>query len=302
MPVGEPDSLDLSGVVAERDLVLVTGKGGTGKSTVVAALARLAAAKRGGAVAVEVAVHPRLAEMVGDDRAIDVVQIDLDRALPRALSRLLRVPKVVASMMNNRVLRLFVRTSPAVVETVLLDELYELVRECSERGWPVIVDLPSAGHALSLLDTPRSVRRMLRTGPVASKAEKIEELLLDPARSQLVVVALPEELPVNETIELVRKAAELGMAEPKVLVNRVPVARVEEADRGLIDLLRTDPDLHLSAAGAAAHGDLAEVDEAREQIARLEQSITDPVLEIPISGREDAAGRAADVEEKLGGA
>lgn len=300
MLVGEHASLDLAAVVADRDLVLVTGKGGTGKSTVVAALARLAAAERGGAVAVELSVHPRLASMVGEDRSVDVVNIELDRALPRALSRLLRVPKVVGSMMSNRVLRLFVRTSPAVSETVLLDELFELVQECAERGWPVIVDLPSAGHAVKLLDTPGSVRRMLRVGPVATKAALIEELLLDPRRTQLVVVALPEELPVNETIELVRKASELGMAPPKVLVNRVPVAMLQQGDRGLIDLLRTDPDLYLSAAGDAAHGDLAGADEAREQISRLRQEITHPVLEIPISLHEDPADRAAEVERTLG--
>jgi arsenite/tail-anchored protein-transporting ATPase len=293
-----PDLIDM---VARRDLVLVTGKGGTGKSTVVAALARMAAARRGGAVAVEVAVHPRLATMVGEGRQVDVVNIELDRALPRALSRLLKVPKIVGSMMNNRVLRLFVRTSPAVEETVLLDELFELVQECAERGWPVIVDLPSAGHAVTLLDTPRSVRQMLRVGPVATKVARIEELLLDPERCQLVVVALPEELPVNETIELVRKAAELGMAPPKVLVNRVPVSQVDDGDRGLIDLLRTDSNIHLSAAGDAAHGDLAGVDEARIQIARLRAALVDPVLEIPISAHTDPAGRTEEVERSLDG-
>lgn len=292
---------DLGDLLAHRDLVLVTGKGGTGKSTVVAALARLAAARRGGAVVVEVSAHPQLASMVGEDRRIDVVTIELNRALPRVLSRLLQVPKIVASMMNNRVLRLFVRTSPAVVETVLLDELFELVTECAERGRPVIVDLPSAGHAVTLLDTPGAVRRMLRVGPVAAKVGRIEELLLDPERCQLVVVALPEELPVNETIELVRKAAELGMAAPKVLVNRVPVSQVEEDDRGLIDQLRTDPDIHLAAAGDAAHGDLAGADDARDQIARLRAELTDPVLEIPISELADPAARVAEVERALGG-
>ncbi|MFH1808952.1 MAG: ArsA-related P-loop ATPase, partial [Pseudomonadota bacterium] len=219
-----PTLRGLEDVVRSRDLILVTGKGGVGKSTVVAALAMLAARHRRGAVAVEIAARPHLDQLLQADARIELCNIDLERSLPRVLGRMLHLPAIVGVALNNRVLRLFVRTSPAVVETIYLDEIYELVQQNAKRDRPVIVDLPATGHAVTLLDTPSSVRRMLRVGPVAAKAALIEALLLNPQRCELVVVALPEELPVNETIELVQRARELGLSSRTVVVNQVPVS------------------------------------------------------------------------------
>jgi arsenite/tail-anchored protein-transporting ATPase len=289
----------LDRALRERDLILVTGKGGVGKSTVVAALARLAAARRGQALAVEVSAHPRLGSLVGTDRSVDVRNIQLDDALPHALSRMLRVPRVVAQMLNNRVLRLFVRTSPAVVETVLLDELFELVQRWSQRGVPVVVDLPATGHAMTLLDTPGAVKRMLRVGPVAAKAEQIRALLVDGGRCELVVVALPEELPVNETIELVRRTDEIGVAVGAVIVNQVPRALLHEADRDLIAHLEAHDDPDLRATFGAVVGDLEGVGEAQEQIARLREEIRVPLLEVPRYVHPDPSDRAAALERFL---
>jgi anion-transporting ArsA/GET3 family ATPase len=294
-----PGLSNLEEVVRARDLILVTGKGGVGKSTVVAALTRLAARHRDGAVAVELAARPHLGQLLQPDARIELCHIDLEHALPRVLGRMLHLPAILGAALNNRVLRLFVRTSPAVVETIYLDEIHELVQHNARKNRPVIVDLPATGHAVTMLDTPRSVRRMLRVGPVAGKAAQIEALLLDHRRCELVVVALPEELPVNETIELVRRAEELGLASRTVVVNQVPVSVVAAGDRGMLDLLQQQADSALSQAASAARSELDGADEARAQIERLRSKVSGPLIEVPLQVELDPAARTAAVARSL---
>jgi arsenite/tail-anchored protein-transporting ATPase len=268
-------------MLERRDLILVTGKGGTGKSTLVAALAELAARRRGHAVAVELSAHPRLPLLVSPDAAVQVVNIDAEEVVGEALSRLLHLPTVVSSLLRNRIIRTFIRTSPAIREMVALDQLAHLVDGSSRAGRPVIVDLPATGHALSFLDTPRAVHRMLRIGPLADVAERVERLLLDGARSELVVIALPEELPINETIELVRRAAAIGVGSRTVIVNQVPAPPLETRDRPLLELLGRQGDGALGRFADAAESECASVEQARAQIDRLRVAVPAAVIELP---------------------
>ena len=293
----EPHPMQRS--IAERDLILVTGKGGVGKSTVVSALARIAAARRGGAVAVEFSAHPRLPGLANGTGHIELCNIELESALPRALGRMLKVPAILGAALNNRVLRLFVRTSPAVMEMIILDEIYTLVEQHAPKGHPVIVDLPASGHAVSLLDTPRSVRRMLRVGPVAEKAKVIERLLLDRDRSELVVVALPEELPVNETIELVQRADDAGLRTRTVVVNQVPNQTVAEEDRQLLGIMQQGGDANMAQVADLAQGELDGADQVRAQIERLRDAVSGPVIEVPLSAELKPARRADAVARAL---
>jgi len=278
-PSTEHRALDQA--VLHRDLILVTGKGGVGKSTLVAALARLAARRRGGAVAVELSAHPRLGPLIGNGAQIEAVNLELEKALPLSLGRMLHVPAVLGAVLGNRILRLFIRASPAAAEMILLDELFELVAKQRKRSWPVIVDLPATGHAVSFLDTPRSVHRMLRVGPVANKARQIEQLLLDGERCELVVVAIPEELPVKETIELVRRASEVGMPRQTVVMNQVPTPGMVDDDLGLLDIMQQDGDEDLGRTAGAARNELESASQARELLAQLSAALDQPVLELP---------------------
>jgi len=167
-----------------------------------------------------------------------VVRIDLDTAVEPALRRLVNIPMLTQAVLRNRVVRQFIRTSPAMREMIVLDELRALVDESTARHTPVIVDLPSTGHALSFLDTPRAVSRMFRIGPIAHAAERVQRLLLDGKRCEMVTITLPEELPVNETIELLRKARQMGIAARMVVVNQVPAMLLHASDRPLLEVLQ----------------------------------------------------------------
>jgi len=271
----------LDTLVRERDLIFVTGKGGVGKSTVTALLAELAVKHRGGAIAAECSAHPRLASMAGPARGVEVVNIDVEKALPGFLRRMARIPSIFNALLSNRVVRLFLRTAPAVSELILLDEISELVARPGSAGRPVIVDLPATGHAVTLLGTPRAARRLVRVGPVARLAERLEQLFLDRQRCELVVVALPEELPVNETIELVQRAVDVGFGCRTVVVNQVPEPPVEEDERGWLDRVRETGDSALGQVATTARDQLDSVDQARAQIERLREAVSGTIIELP---------------------
>jgi len=288
-----------SAMVANRDLILVTGKGGTGKSTFCATLAELAARRRGAALAVEMSVHARLPEMLRPESPVRAVCIDAEEAVLPALGRLLGLPTLVTRIFNNRVLRLFIRTSPAIREMIMLDELHHLVSSHAERRCPVIVDLPSSGHALSILETPLAVHRLLRVGPLALIAAQVEELLLDRSRCELVVVTLPEELPVNEAIEVVRRAQDIGLVNRTVVVNQVPHAVLEPEDGELLDILRSRGDAELGRVAEAARGEIDEVAQSRQQIERLRLAVTDRIIELPLHRDPDPSRCVSSLVEEL---
>ena len=275
------DVASLEPLVDQRDVILVTGKGGTGKSTLVAALAALAVKRRGAAVAVEFSAYRRLPDLIAADSGVKVVKIDLDTAVEPALRRLVSIPVVAQAVLRNRVVRQFIRTSPAMREMIVLDELRVLVDESTARHVPVIVDLPATGHALSFLDTPRAVQRMFRIGPIAHAAERVQRLLLDGKRCEMVTITLPEELPVNETLELLRKARQMGIAARMVVVNQVPAMLLHASDRPLLEILQRESEEALARLALAAQGQLDGLDHARKQIERLRSLESVNVVEFP---------------------
>jgi len=292
------ENAHIAELIDRRDLLLVTGKGGTGKSTVVAALALLSARRRGRAVAAEVSANPRLAGLVGNG-TVRSVNIDLEKAVAPALGRLTGMPAIAAAVVRNRALLSFIRTSPAVREMILLDELRDLVERSARERTPVVLDLPATGHALSFLDTPRAVRRMLRVGPLAQIARRAEELLLDRNRTGLVAVALPEELPVNETIELVRRARDMGLGSEVVVVNQVPVSPVHEGDHDLLDAVSEHGGLALERFAQTARDESRGAVRAREQVERLRASLPVRVVELPRYAAPEPAECARLVAEAL---
>ena len=271
----------LTPTLDRRDLILVTGKGGTGKSTLVAALATIAARRRGRCLAVAFSASPCLAALLKDQENVETANIDPDRVVEQALTRLVVIPGVARLELRNRILRMFMRTSPAIREMIALDELHTLVLENAEQRVPVIADLPATGHAISFLDTPRSVREMLRIGPLAQVARRVEVLLRDAKRCELIAVALPEELPVNETIDLLRRARSIGVTGQTVVMNQVPTLPLSARERPLLDLLQHDDDETLSGFAGTVRELFERRDEARAQIDRLRQAVSQQIVELP---------------------
>jgi anion-transporting ArsA/GET3 family ATPase len=241
----------------ERRLVIITGKGGTGKTSVVAALA-IAAAQAGRRVLVaEVGRDehvPRLlvpgARPVGYRGrelrpGLRVMRIDPFEALAEYLGLQLGMRSVVDLVLRNRAFRQLMEASPGWRELITLGKIWHLEQATTREGAPLyellIVDAPATGHGLTFLDVPRVVGGAVRAGPLRKHAGWVEAMITDPERTLLLPVALAEELPARETAELVlRVRRELGVSIDRVVVNGIASAPfppgLEDLDERLAQL------------------------------------------------------------------
>jgi len=215
-------------------LIVVAGKGGVGRTSTSVCLA-LAAAARGLSVAVVELQHTSgVADLWGlENRSyqpqqlvpgVDTMSLSPIECLDDFGRRRLKLDALVRLVFHNRIMGAFLDAVPGLHDLLQLGKLRNLLQE-PEPYDPsydlLIVDAPATGHGLTLLSSARSMAEMTRVGPFFEEAKRIEEMLADPAHTALVLVTLPEELPVNESLELVDR---LGPDKPllqAVVVNQV---------------------------------------------------------------------------------
>jgi anion-transporting ArsA/GET3 family ATPase len=220
----------------DRRLVIVTGKGGTGKTTVAASLA-LAAAEAGRRVlVVEMGRDEHVPRLLAPGEppvgyagrelrpGLRVVRIDPYDALAEYLGLQIGLPGLVARALGNRAFRQWMDAAPGWRELITLGKVwhFEQMRDASgqARFASIVVDAPATGHGLTFLDVPRVVVSAVRAGPLRRHAEWVEALVRDSTRTLLLPVTLAEELPARETAELVARARErMGIAVDRVVVN-----------------------------------------------------------------------------------
>ena len=230
----------------DRKLLVVTGKGGVGKTTVAAALGLLAAERGARAIVVEVGDQARLPELfgiAGNDTGVEIrleerlwsISIDPDRALLEWLQKLGgRVSgRVLAS---SSTFQYFAAAAPGAKELVSMVKIWELTqgerwRRRARSYDLVVIDGPATGHALGMLRSPSTFGAIARVGPIAGQSERVRELLEDPARSAYLAVAQGTEMAVTETLELKDDLQRhLGRALEAVVVNGVLPQRFTAAE------------------------------------------------------------------------
>ncbi len=217
-----------------RRLVIVTGKGGTGKTSVAAALALSAAGAGRRVLVIETSAQEELpslfdvapagyrgAELAPGLRAI---QMDPYAALGEYLELQLHVPGLVTRVLSNRAFRQLMDAAPGWRELVTLGKVWHMEQAKRPDGSAefdlLVIDAPATGHGLSFLDVPRVVVSAMRSGPLRRHASWVEALVRDRERTLVLPVALAEELPARETCELVaRLRGDLGLAVDRVVVN-----------------------------------------------------------------------------------
>jgi anion-transporting ArsA/GET3 family ATPase len=281
--------------ILDARLVVVTGKGGTGRTTVAAALALASAARGQRTIVCEVAGQARVPALFdraparsGAEEQLDerlwTTTIDANVALEEWLGR--QVPRrLVHLLARSGAFSAFAGAAPGVRELVTITKAWELGearrwRSDARRYDTVILDAPASGHGLGLLRTPKTFADIARIGPIAAQARAVEEGLADPARSAVVAVTLPGELPVSETLELDGWLRErVGRGLDAIVVNGVWPQRLskDEAARVVAAAGASLP----HAAGRAAASSAGRVTTQRRQLGRLRSAATAPVRQLP---------------------
>ena len=245
---------DLLSQLLARRLLLVTGKGGTGKTSVAAALGRIAADAGVKTLVVELGHAAVLPDLLGAKRphagsdsrrdpepagaGLFTLRLIPEEALLEYLELQLRVRALARGIVGNAGFRRFLEAAPGWRELITLGKLWHLVTREDARGrpvWPLIViDAPATGHGLSLLSTPAVILDTVRIGPLRRNTDLVQTLLTDAARTLVLTVTLLEELPVNETLELRARVRALGLGLGPVIANGVePPLALPDAERVL---------------------------------------------------------------------
>jgi energy-coupling factor transporter ATP-binding protein EcfA2 len=283
----------------DRRLVVVTGKGGVGKSTIAAALA-LVAARRGQRVLVcEVNAQERVAPLLGGASAGDTARevlpgLSTVNVTPRSAMReyglmVLRYRALYDAVFENRVVRFFLRAIPSLAELVMLGKILHEVRlvDGGRPRWDLVVlDAPSTGHAVQLLRVPKVLLETVPPGPLRRDAQWMQALLVDPAVTGVAIVTIPEEMPVNEAVDLHAAVRDvLGMPEGALIVNAVPEERFTNAELLELERLRDEPP-PLGPAAKAAWLQGVQATQAKEYLARARAGIELPAVLVPLLARE----------------
>jgi arsenite/tail-anchored protein-transporting ATPase len=212
-----PKRLDPRSFFRSTRLVVVAGKGGVGKTTVTAVLARAAAKSGLRVLAVDLDGKPTLANLLPADVA------HLSLSAPAALAEYLEthgLRRVAKRLASSGIIDVVSTAAPGIDDIVVLGKLKQL-----ERGNDydlIVVDGPAAGHAITFLMSARGLLDTVRAGPIRTQALDVLEMLHDPTRCRVVLVTLPETTPVNEAIETAYALEErVGVQLGPIVVNGV---------------------------------------------------------------------------------
>jgi anion-transporting ArsA/GET3 family ATPase len=231
----------------DRRLLFVTGKGGVGKSTTAAALALLGSQRGARTLAVEVDAKGDLADFFETPRPgfeprrvatnLWAMAMDTEASLREYLHLQLHLPTVARLGPVARAFDFVATAAPGVREILTVGKIGWEVKE--HHYDLVVVDAAATGHIVGQLGAPEAINQLVRVGQVRQQTGWLGDLLGDPATTGLVIVTTPEEMPVNETIELVgRVAAETRVDVAAIVVNQVLPELFSGADEEVFERLR----------------------------------------------------------------
>ncbi len=242
--------------ISSQKIHLVTGKGGVGKSTVAAALALKCSKVNGKTLLVELGDRGFYSHVWGRAFGFKEVQVDSqlwvarwsgEDSLREYVGHLIRVQRLVDLIFENRIMKALVRAAPALNELAILGKLTSGIRKIGPAFdfENVIVDAYATGHFKALINAPKGMSEAIPRGPMGDQSRAMAEILRDSKRVKIYVVALPEELPVNESMELA-DSLERGLGQtPKFILNKCLDPGVSES--GLQELLKEKQDSRLSS-------------------------------------------------------
>jgi anion-transporting ArsA/GET3 family ATPase len=208
--------MDVGTFCAQSRVLIVAGKGGVGKTTMAAALARMASRAGRSVLIVELEGKSGITGAFGlaDDLGYEEVELQAARSPDRATVRARRITpddalveyledhglrRVSKRLVSSGVVDVVSTAIPGIRDVLVLGKVKQLERD--EVADLIIVDAPATGHAITFLTSASGLVSAARGGPLRSQAKDVVELLADPSRCRVILVTLPEDMPVSETIE-----------------------------------------------------------------------------------------------------
>lgn len=250
-----PVAVDVS--LSDKRLVIVTGKGGVGKTTVSAALALESARSGKRTLVCEVNTKERITHLLGKPEAgpeitsleenLWAVNVRPQEALREYALMVLKFESIYSAVFENRVVRYFLRFIPSLQEIVLLGKILYHLKEKRPDGTfrfdRIIIDAPATGHAITFLSVPQVIVDTVPPGALSNDASWMRDLLVDPQITAAVLVSLPEELPVNETLELHQALVSRVKLTPQLVVLNGFIGERFSATDGELDVSPLTKDL-----------------------------------------------------------
>src|SRR5437588_11707972 len=292
----------------DRSVLVVSGKGGVGKTVVAAACARVAAARRPRVMLAEIEGRNGVSRLLGvpppgfEERRTrfghSVLSISGRDALLEYLWLFFRMKTLARSLGRAKVVEVATDAIPGFRDVMVAGKLYELTgwrRGAGASGGRlpydlVVVDAPPTGQLLPFLESAGAYGELIRGGKPHRQLVSIDRLIRKDTR--IAFVAMPEEMSVAETLETVQALREAGMPDPVIVVNRVLSPVFPKGTRA--SGMRLQPaQLVPMLAQAGVHTDEHDAEELlrttrdldarhreeRRFIARLEKAA--PVIELP---------------------
>lgn len=289
----------------DRRLVFVTGKGGVGKSTVAIALGLLAARHGKRTIVAELSNQDRIsssfertAEPFGElELAPGLFTISIEPQ--HAMEEYLRVKTgpLGQALGSTRLFQAFAMATPGMRELLSVGKVWELaqLQRRTHGAAPydfVVVDAPATGHGVGILRTPRTFADIARVGPIAHQGRTIAATISDRTFTAILAVSTPEEMPVNETLELRDALASEGLALDAVVLNALYPERFGPRQANKLVRAHGDSSSPLArSALAAAISEHARATMQQEQRARLGEGLGEELVELPFMFT-DRIGRA----------
>jgi anion-transporting ArsA/GET3 family ATPase len=281
-------------------VLIVAGKGGVGKTTVSAALARVASQAGLSPLLVELEGRSPVATLFGHAGPLPYEEVELTPpGAPETgavRGRTLTPDDALVEYLDDHGMRriskrltraglvdVIATAVPGIKDILVLGKVKQLERD--RVADVIIVDAPAAGHAITFLESAHGLLDAVRVGPIRGQAQEVVELLSDPTRSQVMLVTLPEETPVNELVDTAYALEDrVGVKLGPVVVNGLypPLAGldVDPVDAAAAARVDIDP-AEADALRAAATFRRQRLGLQDEQVARLAEALPLPQLHLP---------------------
>lgn len=289
--------------------MIVTGKGGVGKTTVSVALGMRAAAEGKRTIVCEVSAQENASRMfehttvgfheVELEENLWAISIDPDESMREYVLLQLKVRAMRDMLFRSRIFNYLAAATPGLKELVTIGKIWELAQldrkvKSGRKYDTVIVDAPATGHGVGFLQTPRTFANIARVGPIHSQAQTLDNFITDHKNTGVAIVALPEEMPVNESAALEHDLVEeVGVAVDRVYLNGLYPERFSKEEAERLMALAASEDGAPKAAARAALSEFGRARSQRAQLARLRRRAQAPVKTLPFLFEPDLGPEAA---------